>query len=408
MHCLCPSDTTAAEARACVRPGFALRTEAPSQRGNGENQCHQPDLRASRTFAIPAVGELTALVEQEVEIWRTVLRGAAIGVLLFVLPACGSTSGDAPSPEDAPSTTASNDTLSSTSSTSDAPADEVPTSSTDSSVTAAPSTASATTLEPVTTPAPKTTRPETATAGQEFVVVSITDGDTIRVIVDGVEERLRLIGINAPEGGECMAAEATALMTTLLTGKTVRLESDVSNRDQFDRLLRYVYVDDVFVNEVLVRQGLALARRYEPDTGQAELLQAAQTRGEGESLGMWAPDACGVPATGDIRVGAIHYDADGNDNDNLNDEWAEISNVGPSSVDLTGWVVKDESASHRYSFPFGFMLPAGTTVRLYTGCGDDTDTSLYWCNTRSAVWNNSGDTVFILDPSGNIINSKSY
>ena len=70
--------------------------------------------------------------------------------------------------------------------------------------------------------------------------------------------------------------------------------------------------------------------------------------------------------------------------------------------------MKDESASHRYNFSSGFSLDAGATVRLHTGCGTDTTSYLYWCNTGSAIWNNSGDTVFILDPNGNIVDSKSY
>jgi micrococcal nuclease len=239
-------------------------------------------------------------------------------------------------------------------------------------------------------------------------VVSITDGDTIKVSIGGVVEPLRLIGINAPEGGECMAAEATARLTALVGGKSVRLESDVSDRDIYDRLLRYVYIDSVFVNETLVREGLAIARRYEPDTAKAVVLEAAQTQSEADQVGMWAPDACGVASTADIRVGTIRYDADGNDNENLNDEWIEIVNAGTGTVDMTGWGVKDESASHRYNFPNGFTLAGGGTVRLHTGCGTDTASYLHWCNTGSAVWNNSGDTVFILDPSGNIVDSLSY
>jgi len=60
---------------------------------------------------------------------------------------------------------------------------------------------------------------------------------------------------------------------------------------------------------------------------------------------MWAPDACGTAATGEIAIGTIRYDADGNDNENLNDEWGEFTNPGSSVLDLTGWTVTDESAS---------------------------------------------------------------
>lgn len=280
-----------------------------------------------------------------------------------------------------------------------------------------PQPTSTSTVSPTTTTLASTTSTSLPTStttstvvvvGDSAQVVSITDGDTIRVSIGGVVEPLRLIGINTPEGGECMATEATARLTTLVAGQTVQLESDVSDRDQYDRLLRYVYVNGLFVNEVMVREGLALAHRYEPDTGKAVILEAAQSLAEADKVGMWASDACGVAATGDIRVGFIRYDADGNDNENLNDEWVEIVNQGSTEVDLTGWVVKDESASHRYNFPNGFTIGAGSTVRLHTGCGTDTSTFLYWCNTGSAIWNNGGDTVFILDPNGNIVDAKSY
>lgn len=285
------------------------------------------------------------------------------------------------------------------------------TSSTSSSVTTTSSTTTplVTTTTASTTTTTSTTLPTTtATPAAEVSVLSITDGDTMRVLVDGVNEPLRLIGINAPEGGECMAPEAATRLAELVAGGPVVLESDVSDRDQFGRLLRYVYAGDVFVNAALVREGLAIARRYEPDTARAPELEAAQAEAEAAQVGMWAPDACGAAATGTIEIGHIRYDADGNDNFNLNDEWVEFVNPGSSSIDLTGWSVKDESASHRYPFPSAFTLGAGATVRLHTGCGEDTASALYWCNQGSAVWNNGGDTVFVLDPSGNIVVSESY
>ena len=102
-----------------------------------------------------------------------------------------------------------------------------------------------------------------------------------------------------------------------------------------------------------------------------------------------------------LGVVDLNYDAPGNDNQNLNEEWIAIRNDGAAPVDLTGWGVKDESASHRYSFPPSFTLFPGDTVVIRTGCGTDFDTDLHWCNQGSAVWNNDGDTAFLLDPNGN-------
>ena len=331
--------------------------------------------------------------------WR--FLGAVAGLAALALVSCGGTAGTTTSPpETAPPTKAPALATSSSSPT-------ATTATTATTPTTRPATSTTTGSTPIST---TTIPPPTVTSvpGTEVPVVSVTDGDTIRVLVRGTDEPVRLIGINSPESGECLYEKATAYMKDLLSAGTVRLESDVSDRDQYGRLLRYVFVGDVFVNEAMVRQGLAIARRYEPDVAQADRLEAAQAAAEADGVGMWDPSACGTEAAGTLEIGQIHYDAQGNDNDNLNDEWVELTNPGPGSIDLTGWEIKDESASHRYPFPGGFTLAADATVRLYTGCGTDAATALYWCNQGSAVWNNSGDTVFVLDPNGNVVTEKSY
>ena len=103
----------------------------------------------------------------------------------------------------------------------------------------------------------------------------------------------------------------------------------------------------------------------------------------------------------------MHPDAAGNDHENKNDEWVDLTNTGTTAVDMTGWVLKDESSTHRYRFPSVFTLEEGAEVRVFTGCGTDTVAELYWCSS-SAVWNNDGDTAFILDDAGNIVDSRSY
>lgn len=241
-------------------------------------------------------------------------------------------------------------------------------------------------------------------------VVEVIDGDTIDVRLEGGSvERLRLIGINSPERGECYAEEATAGLSSLVLGQTVRLEADTSDRDRYGRLLRYVWTaDGRFVNEVTVAEGWALAREYPPDVARSDRLGEAQDRARQSGIGLWASDVCGNGAPADIQIFHIEYDAPGDDNFNLNGEWADITNLDATTVDLTGWTLKDESASHRYLFPNGFTLEPGSTVRVFTGCGEDSADELHWCNTGSAVWNNGGDTGFLLDPAGNVVHSYAY
>ena len=124
--------------------------------------------------------------------------------------------------------------------------------------------------------------PETAT------VTRVIDGDTI-VIATG--QRVRYIGIDTPEVYpqlEAYGSEAWLANRKLVEGKKVRLERDVSETDKYGRLLRYVYVDDTFVNAELVRQGLAEAKAYPPDTKYQDLLEQLESEARQAGRGMWA------------------------------------------------------------------------------------------------------------------------
>ena len=234
-------------------------------------------------------------------------------------------------------------------------------------------------------------------------VVSIADGDTLDVRADdGSVLEVRVIGTNSPESGECFSNEATRVLAALAPpGSRIGMTSDVSDIDQFDRLLRYLWVGAMSINEETVRRGAALSRSYPPDTAMTERFENAQAAARAAELGLWSPTACGPRAQATLGIVEVMSDAPGNDNENLNREWVAIRNEGDTSVDLTGWGIKDESASHRYDFPVSFTLLPGETVTVRTGCGTDFDTELYWCNQGSAVWNNDGDTAFLLDPIGN-------
>jgi endonuclease YncB( thermonuclease family) len=111
----------------------------------------------------------------------------------------------------------------------------------------------------------------------------------------------------------------------------------------------------------------------------------------------------GGTSGGDPQVGTINEDGS-----TLNDEWVEFDNVGDSDQDMTGWSVEDE-AGHHYDFPDSYTITSGGTCRLHTGDGTDssTDGDLYW-GSGSAIWNNSGDTVYLYDDSGSLYDSKSY
>ena len=107
-----------------------------------------------------------------------------------------------------------------------------------------------------------------------------------------------------------------------------------------------------------------------------------------------------------LEVAAVHADAEGDDRENLNDEYVIFRNDGEEPLDLSEWTVTDE-ANHAYSFPAGTALGPGETLTLHTGTGRDGDADLYW-RSGSPVWNNDGDTVFVRTAEGELVAEVRY
>lgn len=101
-------------------------------------------------------------------------------------------------------------------------------------------------------------------ANELYSVTRVIDGDTIVAEIGGESETVRLIGIDAPETTgtkpQCFGTEATDEAKAVLTGKKIRLEGDTQsgNRDQYDRLLRYVFLEDgTNFNKLMISEGFA-------------------------------------------------------------------------------------------------------------------------------------------------------
>jgi micrococcal nuclease len=256
--------------------------------------------------------------------------------------------------------------------------------------------------------ATQATNPDSATpataGGPEAVVLRVYDGDTLLVSLEGAEEEVRLLGVNAPEQDECFADQARRALSGLLASGPLRLDLQ-EERDQFGRLLAYAYAGDTFLNLALVDGGFALALQ-DDHPQQAEFLRADE-QAFAAGRGMWAAAACGPPSPAFATLLDIAPNPPGPDEDDLNGEWVLLGNLGDRGADLTGWVLRDESSANRYAFPAGTLLQPGEEAAVHTGCGGDREGDLYWCH-DGPVWNNGGDTVLLLDPRGNVAGRLRY
>ena len=261
-----------------------------------------------------------------------------------------------------------------------------------------------------------TTRPTLPPPEEQVIasVVSVTDGDTVNVRIDGVESDVRLLGINAPEKEECWGPESAALLAEMIDGQNVLLVSGDEDTDEFGRLLRYIYLDEpsgpVLINSVMVENGnaLGLSNGHEHERSFKSLEAAAFQSG----VGMWGTLVCG-DAEGTradrpvVRVSEVQFDPTGPDNENLDEEYVTIVNEGYGRVSLSGWVLRDESSRNRMTFPANTVLAPGDEITVVTGCTGGPANAVYWCN-DGAVWSNQGDTVIVSDTLGNAVIWYSY
>jgi micrococcal nuclease len=127
-------------------------------------------------------------------------------------------------------------------------------------------------------------------------IYAVIDGDTVRATLNNKKVTLRLIGIDAPEvkPPQCYSRQSAQALRKLVLNKTVVLEADEVDKDQFGRLLRYAYLDDGrMVNEEMIKGGFATTLLIDNDK-YIDLLTVAQEDAQAASAGMWG--ACAAPA----------------------------------------------------------------------------------------------------------------
>jgi micrococcal nuclease len=307
------------------------------------------------------------------------------------------------------------------------------------------------TPEPTATPTPDLERVRAE-------VVDVIDGDTIEVEIDGETYTVRYIGIDTPETVhpsepiEWMGPEASEANRRLVEGETVYLEEDVSETDQYGRLLRYVFLEDgTMVNAALVEMGYAQASTYPPDVRYQDLLLEAEQEAREEEQGLWGPTPAPTPtpyqtlspptltptytpsataqpptptfaptvpppptvttaptqapaAPGDVQIAYIYYD--GQVPRVESDEYALLQNVGGSPVNIGGWHLYAGDPGQDFWFP-DYVLQPGQECRVYTN-EVHPESGGFTFGSGQAIWNNGGDCGYLYDATGAEVSSHCY
>ncbi len=161
-------------------------------------------------------------------------------------------------------------------------------------------------------------RPRTIIIGETAQVINVIDGDTIDVLLNGDEYRVRYVGVDTPERDEPYYREATQANRDLVQGKIVTLVVDVSEIDQYGRLLRYIYLDDgTFVNAELIADGYARLVTYPPDVANADYFADLQHEARQAGRGLWganelsnAPAGCTICSNNAYNCSDFDFQSD--------------------------------------------------------------------------------------------------
>ncbi|WP_374148876.1 thermonuclease family protein [Priestia megaterium] len=131
--------------------------------------------------------------------------------------------------------------------------------------------------------------------GEAATVERVVDGDTLKVkMLNGKRDRVRLLLVDTPEtkhpklGVQPFGPEASAYTKKRLEGQEITLEFDVQERDQYGRLLAYVWIDNELYNEELLAKGLARVAVFPPNTKYVDEFKKIQEQARKSEKGIWS------------------------------------------------------------------------------------------------------------------------
>jgi len=250
----------------------------------------------------------------------------------------------------------------------------------------APAHAAGSARTPTATPGVYTDIPIQETGRIERVL----DGDTFRFVPDGAADwiKVRLLGVNTPEvtgfnnihfeKNMCGGQEALRLLEGVLpVGTRVQLRSASKDSSNRGRILRYAFAFndatgqyDIDVQAIVAESGLAMWFTLDDEAALSFPYRVLIDQAQRAGRGIWTPTFCGPVEQPDANLSVIvSWDAPGGDQTNLNGEFVVVRNIGASTVDISGWLLRDSSLTSWYYLPQGTVLAPSDYRVVHVGSG---------------------------------------
>jgi len=213
-----------------------------------------------------------------------------------------------------------------------------------------------------------------------YFVKDVIDGDTIE-LTNG--EKVRLIGINAPEINEPFGKEAKEFLSKMVNGKAVKLEKDFKLKDEYGRLLAFVFVDNININVEIVKNGLANTLYLSKLLKYSKELRKAELQAVENQIGIWKRSNITCIKLLDLKF--------------IGEEKIVLKNNCKFSVELDGWSIEDES-NNRFVFP-SYLFRPNEIIEVYS----TNKSAKFSFRKNFPIWNREGDTLFLRDSKGMLV-----
>lgn len=238
-------------------------------------------------------------------------------------------------------------------------------------------------------------------------VTKVIDGDTIEVNQEGTAYKVRLLDINTPEKKQPYYQDAVNFLKAKIEGREVILEKGEENKDKYNRILRYVFLEKEFINEIILKEGLANFYSYQ-NTQYTSKLKKAEKSAREEKKGIWGKSINLCVSC----ISLLQIEPGGEDDCKAGKEFIEFKNQCAFECNLKGWTLKDD-ASHIYKFP-ELILKSKQEIKVYNGQGQNNQTAeqviLFFQNKEkcASIWNDEGDSIFLRDDKGKLVMYEHY